>query len=231
MKKYIIIPARLESARLPNKLLLRKNNSTVLDYAINNALRAVAQDRVVLAYNEGSEDLRKIADLWHIQAIPTSKECWNGTLRVCEAAEKLGLEDNDVVCNLQADCVGIDDTAFSFCLNPSEKIIHTCFKYQRVLAYNLNEVKLVTDKNNKALYFSRSHIPYVSDVHKIHIGIYGFRWETLKRIPSFGYSPLEQCERLEQLTWMYEGCQIWTKEIKDATHIDTKEDYETWLKT
>lgn len=147
----------------------------------------------------------------------------------------MGLEDDDTVVNLQADTVSLDKEALRFCLNTDRckpYIASTYYKTSNIMhSSNPNTVKVVTAENNVAMYFSRLPIPYNSDYYKIHIGIYGFKKHQLDTITKHVGSKLSEQEKLEQLSWLYNGEQIKMKEVGFAHQIDTREDYEQWIKS
>src|ERR1041385_3121274 len=98
---YVIIPARLESTRLPNKLLLEKNGFSVLDWAISIAAYHLPLDRIILATD--SKELFDVGNTWGIITVLTGKAHSNGTSRVKEAAKLLRLRPETHIVNLQAD--------------------------------------------------------------------------------------------------------------------------------
>jgi 3-deoxy-manno-octulosonate cytidylyltransferase (CMP-KDO synthetase) len=231
MNKYIVIPARLESQRLPNKLLLKKGSLTVLDYAIRNALEILPKDSVILATD--SLELETIARVWGIRVIRTRKDHKNGTSRICEAVQQLNPYFDDIIVNLQADCVKIDYSALEYCL-AERPYIRTCYYHASVKeTTGPSFVKVIKDHNSNALYFSRSQIPYNAERNRIHIGVYGFNFSHLVKI-NLTRVPLAHptdTENLEQLQWLVNNIPIKVSLSQPAVHIDTKEDYDKWLMT
>lgn len=230
MNKYIVIPARIESTRLHNKLLLKKKNLTVLDYAISNALQILPEEQVILATD--NPELEQIARVRNVRVIRTSSSHKSGTSRIIEAVQQLNLKSTDIVVNLQADCVKIDITALQYCLC-ERPYIRTCYYHAPVAETSgPSFVKLVKDNNSNALMFSRSQIPYDAELNRIHIGVYGFSYSNLLHIASairFGSNHPTDTENLEQLNWLTNGMSIKVSLSQPAIHIDTLEDYNKWL--
>lgn len=228
MNKYIIIPARLESVRLPGKLLLRKGESTVLDHAISIACSFAPRWNVILATD--NDQLEDIGRQWDITVVRTSAAHQNGTSRILEAADRLGISQEDIIVNLQGDVVDLDPTALEFCLNPPLNTF--CSAYTNVdlpKCEPVSFVKVVTDEFGYAMYFSRYPIPFNRTKKKVHVGIYGFHYNTLVGASNKVMRGCAECENLEQLMWLENGYPIKMREIKYATSIDIKEDYNAWI--
>ena len=228
----IIIPARIQSQRFPNKVLELIDSKPMV---IQTALRASDIDKVLIATD--SKEVIKIAKDFGIDAILTRQEHKSGTDRVNEAVEILGLDDDDLVINLQADEPFIEKEVLNSLLfklkslKDEDFLMASCYKRQDFLSSDdPNLVKLILDENFYAIYFSRSLIPYPREKHKdffIHIGIYGFNVKSLKEFCSLPYSPLEDIEKLEQLRAIYYRKKISMVEvISKSFGIDTKEDLE-----
>lgn len=227
----IIIPARLASTRFKNKLLVEIAGVPIF---IKTALNAALVDEVCIACDD--EIFLQIAKKYEIKAILTSKEHNSGTDRINEAAQILGLSDDEIVVNLQADEPFFEpENLQKFVKFTKERVkngdfMTSCFKeISKDEAQNPNLVKVVLDIFQNALYFSRSLLPYPRENcenYKGHIGIYGFSVRNLREFCKFQTSFLENIEKLEQLRALENGkkialCQISTKSVG----IDTKEDY------
>lgn len=176
------------------------------------------------------------------RAVMTSDQHRSGTDRCWEAYAKLGREF-DVIINIQGDEPFIQPSqieALQACFDDSATQIATLVKPltsgegDAVLA-NPNSPKVVVDRNNYALYFSRSPIPYLRGAetgawtarhtYYKHVGIYAYRAEVLRQLTSFPPSPLEQAESLEQLRWLENGLRIKVGFTDVETiGIDTPED-------
>ncbi|MDR0468154.1 MAG: 3-deoxy-manno-octulosonate cytidylyltransferase [Campylobacteraceae bacterium] len=233
----IIIPARLASTRFPNKVL---TEILGLPMVIRTAKAVECVDNVVIATD--SDEVIKVAKEYNINAVLTSTSHNSGTDRINEAASKLGLKDTEIIINIQADEPFIEPQIVQSVKTQIEKIskqsdftMVSCYKKVDITEANSpNLVKVVLDKNNKALYFSRSLIPYDRENIKIpyfaHLGIYGFTYGSLKEFCNFKEAPLENIEKLEQLRALYNGKQIDMIEVKSQSFgIDTKEDLQKAL--
>jgi len=229
----IIIPARIESSRFPRKVLTDIKD---IPMVIRTAKVALNIDSVLIATD--SKEVIDIADSYNIDAILTSKEHKSGTDRVYEAVTKLDLREGEPIINLQADEPFIEEEVIESIFKLTEQnanrkdiLINSCYKeIDRREAKDPNIVKVVTDKNGIALYFSRAEIPFLRDIdrdikYKAHIGIYGFTKESLKTFCSLPHAPIEEIEKLEQLRALHFGYNIAMVEVKtDSFGIDTEED-------
>lgn len=238
MRVAAIIPARYSSTRLPAKPLQKLGRKSIIE-RVYEAVHAVVEHVVV-----ATDDIRIAEEVEHFggRAIMTSTEHRSGTDRCAEALEKMG-GDYDIVVNVQGDepfirrehikallaCFDDPATEIATLANPitEEDGIEALL--------NPNNVKVVTDRKGRALYFSRSAIPYKRDVDSAewlkhhtylkHLGIYAFRPDVLRAITKLETTPLEQTEKLEQLRWLENGYHISVAETPFATiGIDTPED-------
>ena len=202
----IIIPARLASTRLPNKVLALIGN---LPMVIKTAKAVSTLDEVVIATD--SPKVVEVANSYNFKAILTSTDHNSGTDRVYEAAKKLNLKKDEIIINLQADEPFIEkevvkkliDLTKSVASN-KEIIATTCYKeIPKEKAIDENIVKVVTTKNDIALYFSRSLIPFSREnnlnSYKAHLGLYGYTLEKLEEFCNMKSLFLEDIEKLEQL--------------------------------
>ncbi|WP_297473633.1 3-deoxy-manno-octulosonate cytidylyltransferase [Persephonella sp.] len=238
----IIIPARKGSTRLRNKLLLEVKGKPVIQWTAENCLKVKNAEKVIVATD--SEDIAKIFAGSPIEAVLTPSDLKSGSDRVAYVAKDI---DQEKIINVQGDeplllpediqkvIDGLDDaqiTTLSFPINNEEEYI------------NPNVVKVVTDREGYALYFSRSPIPFYRDIDfsqmlrkfknpvMKHIGVYGYRKDALM---DFAYrlkpSVYEQIERLEQLRLLENGYRIkvFTAQ-KDTLGIDTEEDFEKFCR-
>jgi len=234
----IIIPARIGSSRFPNKVLADIAGTPMV---IRTAQAVKSIDRVAIATD--SQEVIDIAKEYNIEAILTSIEHQSGTDRIYEASEKLGLDDNEIIINVQGDepFIEVEVVQAIFDLTKANAsndrvMMNSCYKYiNNPQADDPNIVKVVTDDNNIALYFSRAKIPYPRDHHfdqyKGHIGIYGFTKKSLEKFCQLSASPLEDIEKLEQLRALYYGYEVAMVEVETQSFgIDTPEDLEKALK-
>ncbi len=234
----IIIPARVGSTRFPNKVLALIEDTPMV---IRTAQAVSSLDSVVIATDD--ESVVEVAREYGFRAVITSKNHKSGTDRVYEATQILGLADDEIIINVQADEPFIESEVL-------ERVYETIYKFkdrEDVLvasAYKIisnpeaddpNIVKVVTDSNDFALYFSRAKIPYPRDHHfnsfKGHLGIYAYQVKGLREFCSFAPSKLEQIEKLEQLRVLENGYKIAMSEVEtESFGIDTPEDLERALK-
>lgn len=225
----IIIPARLASTRMPNKILREINGVPMF---VATARRVSAADEVAIAADD--EGVVQIAQKFGFKAVMTSRAHQSGTDRINEAAGILGVKDSEIIINVQADEPFIEPENIvkfrEFCeKNAARAFMFSCFKIVgSELADDKNLVKVVTDDAGYALYFSRSRIPFDRapfDAYKAHLGIYGYSAANLKRFCSFAPSTLENTEKLEQLRALSNGEKILMLEVQsDSIGIDCEED-------
>ena len=227
MKIIGIIPARMESKRLPGKPLIKIGGVSMIRRVYESVLKSNLFDKIIVTTPN-----QEIHD--HVnefgKAIMTSDEPVNGTERVFEAYKKLD-EKFDFIVNIQGDEPFIKkeqlSDIISICKKPNE--ICTLVKKEEY-SDNLEResiMKVVINSNNEALYFSRSLIPYqtVKKNYLKHICIYAYDPKTLEKIISLPESSLEKYESLEQLRWLENGFNIKVKVTNfDSISIDTKED-------
>jgi len=234
----ILIPARIGSSRFPNKVLADIGG---IPMVIRTAKAVENIDSVVIATD--SKEVIAIAKQHNIQAVLTSESHQSGTDRIYEAVQKLALDDDEIVINVQGDEPFIEtevvQAIYNLTKSNKEKkhiIMNSCYKaINNPEADDPNIVKVVTDKEDIALYFSRAKIPYPRDHHfdsyKGHIGIYGFTVKSLQTFCNLTPAPLEEIEKLEQLRAHYHGFEIAMTEVKtESFGIDTPEDLERALK-
>lgn len=226
----IVIPARLASTRFANKILADIGGVPMF---VKTAQLASKCDDVVVACDD--EDILQIAQKFGIKAIMTSKAHDSGTDRINEAVKKLGLKDDQIVINLQADEPFFEEKNLSkFKDFASQRIndgafMTSCLKFaSSEEAQNPNLVKVITDINDYAIYFSRSLIPYPRsrcDLYKAHIGIYGYSVSTLAQFCALTTKELENIEKLEQLRAISSAKKIAMLEINSQSiGIDTIDD-------
>ena len=245
MKKVIIIPARLDSSRLPKKVLLDLKGKTVIQRVYEQCLKVKNVDEVYIATD--SLEIKEVCETFTSQVVITKSNHQSGTDRIGEAISSI---DCDIVINVQGDEPFIEPSLIEALVNSfsnSEISMSSAMsKINNVKdLQNTNVVKVVTDLHNNALFFSRSLIPFPRDVKEIsianevlensqffrHIGIYGYRKDFLLNFVNLEQSYLEKVEKLEQLRALENGFKIKMIEAKSSlTGIDTREDYEEALK-
>ncbi len=232
----IIIPARYASSRLPGKPLLDIKGKSLIRHVFETASRSRAR-QIFIATDD--ERIAKAAESFNAPVVMTSTAHHSGTERLAEAVSKLGLGDDEIIVNLQGDEYGmpavlLDQVASDLDMHPDRQMATLCEAITSSEDYqNPNVVKLVMDRNNNALYFSRSPVPADHSrglPEKIfrHIGVYAYRATYLKRFINLAPCELEQFEALEQLRALYHGDKIHLTVVTDKTGIgiDTPEDIE-----
>ncbi|MCH6202167.1 3-deoxy-manno-octulosonate cytidylyltransferase [Aquiflexum sp. LQ15W] len=231
MKKVALIPARYASTRFPAKLVQDLCGMSVIQRTYLSTKQTGVFDQVVVV-----TDHQAIAD--QITAVGgevyfSTREFESGSDRIAEAA--MGIEA-DIFVNVQGDEPFQDGKSLldltAVFSNLEVQVASMMFSIAASEAQNPNAVKVVVDKNNYALYFSRSPIPYVREQaveisYWKHVGIYAYRKEALLAFTGLPKSFLETTEMLEQLRLLENGVRI---KMVPTTHqaiaVDTKEDLE-----
>lgn len=233
-----IIPSRYASSRFPGKPLALIGGKSMVERVYTQVTKVL--DLVYVATDD--ERIYNAVEAFGGKAVMTSENHHSGTDRVQEAYSKIG-EGREVVINIQGDepfiqasqletlcqCFDREDTQIATLVKPFEP--SDGFE---ALA-NPNSPKVVLDKDGRALYFSRSIIPYKRGAEQAdwlklntyykHIGLYAYRADVLKEITALPQGTLELTESLEQLRWLENGYKIQTGITKAETvGIDTPED-------
>ena len=229
----IIIPARMASNRFPNKILADING---LPMVIATAARVQELDRVVIATD--SQEVIDLSNEYGYEAVMTGTHHQSGTDRINEASLGLDIDENEVIVNVQADEPFIEPQVVQKvidCVKNSDCFMASCYKLiDNTFANDPNHVKVITDVNENAIYFSRSKIPYDREEHLGyfgHLGIYGFTKKSLKEFCELSPAPLENIEKLEQLRAIYHGKKIAMVKVESESFgIDTKEDLDRAIK-
>jgi 3-deoxy-manno-octulosonate cytidylyltransferase (CMP-KDO synthetase) len=231
----IVIPARLASTRFPNKIIADIDG---LPMVIRTAKRVAGVDRVVIACDDESVIL--LCAEHDIEAVLTSKNHQSGTDRINEAAKILGAKDDEIIVNVQADEPFIEPEIVArlfeavMSINIAFAMASAYKKISAESAKDPNLVKVITDSNSDAIYFSRSIMPYDRDGgfdgYKGHLGLYAFTTKSLDEFCTLPYSLLEHTEKLEQLRAIEAGRRIKMIEVSTRSFgIDTKEDLQKAL--
>ena len=235
MKVVAMIPARLASSRLPEKMILDLCGLPVILRTYEAVKATGLFDEVIVV-----TDSKKIATLTEghgALTILSQKDHETGSDRISEAAE--GVQD-DIIINVQGDEPFID--------SDSLRALITCFREDHKQLIDLaslmvaitdktsidnpNVVKVVTDLTGKALYFSRSAIPFHRDPSPTircykHKGVYAFRRSALLEFPRLFMGPLERAEKIEAIRYLEHGKRLQMIETSvDAPGIDTRADLE-----
>jgi len=215
----IVVPARYASTRLPGKPLLMLAGKPMIQWVVERAQRSRAQ-QVVVATDD--ERIAQAAISFGADVQLTSPDHASGTDRIAEVARLRQWCDGDVIVNLQGDeplmpAVLIDQVAALLTSHPRADIATLAVPLQSDSAReDPNVVKVVTDLQQRALYFSRAPIPFafvreqagcVAGTRR-HLGIYAYRVAALQRLAGMPPSALEQLEKLEQLRALENGMDI-----------------------
>ncbi|MCC7338933.1 MAG: 3-deoxy-manno-octulosonate cytidylyltransferase [Pirellulaceae bacterium] len=239
----IVIPARLASTRLPEKLLLRETGKSVLQHTFEAASAAQRPAGITIAVD--CERLLREAHSFGGECMMTDANLQSGTDRVAAvAAQTPGV---DIFVNVQGDEPEISAEAIDLVTEllesrPGAQVATLAAPIrQRERLEDPACVKVVRDSHQRALYFSRCPIPHARSwdsallesnppVFLQHIGLYAYRRDFLLQLPSLPASPLEQIEKLEQLRFLQAGCEVLVGLIEHAPKgIDTPADYRSFV--
>lgn len=242
MSFVVIIPARLASTRLPNKPLADLGGKPMVVRVAERAQQSGAA-RIIVATDHA--DIAAACAAHGVEACMTRADHPSGTDRIAEVAHTLDLAPDAVVVNLQGDEPLIDPALLAACAAriAADVPMATCAHPLSDVAdaFNPNVVKVVLDKQGRALYFSRATIPWHRDgfaatreqlpagyVPLRHIGLYAYSNAFLQRYPQLEPSPLESIEALEQLRVLWHGVPIAVHVTAEAPHagVDTPADLE-----
>jgi 3-deoxy-manno-octulosonate cytidylyltransferase (CMP-KDO synthetase) len=229
MNVIAIIPARLGSSRLSRKVLKEIAGKPMVGHVYEAAKHSSMLQDVIIATD--SEEVMQVARAHGWKAQMTSSEHRSGTDRVYEIAQRIRA---DVYVNAQGDEPLARPEHFAALLRPMSRAhvmvstIKTPCPAHDIA--NPHAVKVVTDSNGRALYFSRSTIPCDRD-HRggiryfKHLGFYAYRKEPLEQFCHWPESSLEAAERLEQLRFLENGTDIYVEETPfDTVGVDSEED-------
>jgi 3-deoxy-manno-octulosonate cytidylyltransferase (CMP-KDO synthetase) len=242
-RSIVVIPARYASTRLPRKMLLRETGKTLLQHTYEAASAARKTAGVIVATDH--PEIAREVERFHGDFVMTSADCASGTDRVAEVARKTPRAD--ILVNVQGDepemmPENIDRVIELLEHSPTcgMATLATPIRSGEQLA-NPACVKVVFDDHGRALYFSRSPIPFVRDPNPgqtfndpvmfyQHLGIYAYRRETLLEVAKMAPSSLEQAEKLEQLRMLQSGGTILVASVEhSASGIDTAADYAAFV--
>ena len=247
MKVLACIPARYGSTRFAGKVLAKDTGKFLIQHTYEQACLAKLPDKVIIAADD--ERIAAAAKSFGAECILTSPEHKSGTDRIAEAVADI---DVDIVVNLQADEPEIDPENIDYVAQLLIKTKNSKLKTQNCCMATLaaefqnsdqiadpNIVKVITDCDNRAIYFSRVAIPYnreksgVGELNQYlrHIGIYAYRKEFLLKITALPQTKLEKIEKLEQLRVIELGFPILVGKVKHTCDgIDTPEQYAEFVK-
>ena len=254
MTTTAVIPARFASTRFPGKPLADETGKYLIQHVCESVAECTRVDRVVVATDD--ERIVEAVRSFGGEAMMTRADHVSGTDRVGEVAIVLGLADDDLVLNVQGDEPELDADALDRLVAAVTDGAQECRIGTLAAPFpddgpregtgsprDPNCVKVALDARGRALYFSRSLIPYPCDAGGtvdrpsrwlLHLGVYAFRADTLRAITAEGgltTGALEQAESLEQLRWIEHGIPITVVTVPRATvGIDTPEDYAAFVR-
>ena len=242
MAYRVVIPARYASTRFPGKPLIDIQGKPMIWHVYQRALESHADEVVVATDDQRIADAVMAFDGYVVM----THEHNSGTDRIAEVSNSLGWPDDTIVVNLQGDeplmpPELLDQVANALADKPEASMSTLGVPLEEHQVFDSNAVKLVTDKDGLALYFSRAAIPWrrgefengvenAAGMYR-HLGIYAYRADFLKRYVTWDMAPIEAAESLEQLRVLWQGERI-AVSIADQsppTGVDTEEDYHRLL--
>jgi 3-deoxy-D-manno-octulosonate cytidylyltransferase len=213
MKTVAMIPARYAATRFPAKLMQVLGNKTVIRHTYDNTVATNLFDEVIVVtdsdiiFNEITNNGGR--------AVMSIKEHESGSDRIAEAVANMEV---DIVVNVQGDEPFVQKEPLEKLLNVFNDDTVQVASLMQVLQElkfieDPNYVKVAVDKNNNALFFSRSVIPYhrdknISPVYYEHIGVYAFRKQALRNFTNWSITPLEAAEKIECLRYLENGVSL-----------------------
>ena len=251
IRKFVVaVPARLQSSRLPNKVLADIGGKPMIQRVMERCREAQRVEAVVLCTD--SSELKALAEGWGFPVLMTAVSCKSGCDRIASVAHPLmalgwgdvaPTAEETVVINVQGDQPFIDPAVIDAMVDefqsrdPVPSVVTPVYGLKPDSVHNPNVVKTLLAHDGRALYFSRSAIPHVRDVTEAdwhqhttywgHVGMYGFRGDVLASWHHLPPSPLEDLERLEQLRLIEAGFTIATFRVQGAfLSVDTAEQLE-----
>jgi len=246
LRFVVAVPARLESSRLPGKVMADIGGRPMLQRVLQRCGLARSPRAVVLCTD--SPELIEAAGHWGFPALLTSAACASGSERIASVVEEMvalsgAPLQRTVVLNVQGDQPFIDPGVIDAMAAEFERrggqaeVLTPVYRMGADKVHNPNVVKTLVSADGRALYFSRSAIPHVRGVDPEdwhahapfwgHVGIYGYRADVLARWDSLPHSPLEETEKLEQLRLLEAGIGIGTFAVEgESLSVDTAEQLE-----
>ncbi len=225
-KTVTVIPARLGSTRLNEKPLIDLKGKTLIQRVWENALNLKNSDELVIATD--SEKIKKTVENFGGVCYLTPPDLKSGSDRVAYTVSHY-MDDMDIVVNLQGDepfiDTGVVDKLIELAKQEKAGLYSAYYPVNRETAGDKSVVKVVLNSKNKALYFSRSMIPWNAQTYNKHIGVYVWKKDSLMKFSSSASSELEKIERLEQLRFLEKGGTIMMlPSAGDSLGIDTRDD-------
>lgn len=256
----VVIPARYQSSRLPGKVLADIGGKPMIQWVVEKAQLSGASKVIVATDND---EVEQVVNSFGGEVCKTRSDHQSGTERLAEVMEQYQFSDDEIIVNVQGDepfippeniaqvANNLANQHVHISRNHSDRVVTSKISRMSTLAinidsveeaFNANAVKVLTDKDGYALYFSRATIPYdrerflgkdtINDIGEFylrHVGIYAYRAGFIKDYVNWPTSQLEQIEALEQLRVLYQGEHIHVAVAKTnvpVEGVDTPEDLE-----
>lgn len=256
----VVIPARYQSSRLPGKVLADIGGKPMIQWVVEKAQLSGASKVIVATDND---EVEQVVKAFGGEVCKTRADHQSGTERLAEVMEQYQFNDDEIIVNVQGDEPFIPPENITQVANnlahqhnsSNDEIVQDIINRGRKIsrmstlainidsvdeAFNANAVKVITDKDGYALYFSRATIPYdrnrflnnskieeIGEFYLRHVGIYAYRAGFIKDYVNWPASQLEQIEALEQLRVLYQGENIHVAVAKanvPVEGVDTPED-------
>jgi 3-deoxy-manno-octulosonate cytidylyltransferase (CMP-KDO synthetase) len=233
IRSLAVIPARLASTRLPRKVLRDIAGKPMLQWIVEAALASPKLNRVIIATD--SDEVMSLAAVRGWEAVLTSPDLQSGSDRVHAVSQQI---PSEIVVNIQGDEPMLQPAHIDALLAPFDRpgidpqvtTLWTPCTPEEIT--DPNAVKVVLAEDGRALYFSRSTIPFDRDgagstIYRKHLGLYAYRRAALERFAALPPHPLEITERLEQLRLLAHNMPIYVEQTPHTTiGVDTEADLE-----
>ena len=230
MKKYILIPVRLESSRLPKKALKKILNLPIIIHVALRAQLCKEVDKVIVCTD--SPEICWECEKYNIEVCITKSEHNNGTERIAEAVNIINLKNNDLIVDLQGDEVFAKPKDIEKVFAEIQKSKFDCIvPYQKLYEINNpNRVKII-ETNKKILYMTRADSPFFFGKEKQslkkHLSIIGFKVKLLKNFSKLKQKNLEKTEKIELLRLLENDIPVGTFQMEGSSlAVDTLDDYQ-----
>lgn len=234
MKFIVVIPARLNSTRLKNKLLLEINNKPLIIHTAQQASKSMATDIFIAT---DSIEIKNVTKSYGFKSVMTSENHVSGTDRINEFLNINEINDSQILLNVQGDEPLVDENLINNLAQTISMGNSFASAYKPFNSFdeysNPNNVKVLLSHNNMAITFSRSLLGnlnkenFCDDLAYHHIGIYAYSAKQVREFCKLGQPKIEQTEKLEQLRAIYNNIQIAMVKHngKEMIGVDTVDDF------
>lgn len=240
MSNYIIIPARLQSTRLPRKLLLKAAGKPLIQHTWENCLKVPNIKKVLIATD--SDEIRKACTDFGAKVYFAEDPCTSGTERVVKTA--LNIPNCKIVVNVQAEWPQVNPESISDLIHDISKQSSACMGslfYRGPATKDVDLVKVVSVRDrlplwdpspfNRAIYFSRANIPYGAKQLSYHIGVYVLNLQMIQCFQSLPSCPELESENLEQLKVLANGYPIIMRETIETIGVDNTQSFKKFKRS